>query len=55
MILQALMKYAEREGIGDADFETVGLRWFVSISRIGTLSGPHVDLASDGLDGGRLR
>ncbi|MDD5676429.1 MAG: type I-C CRISPR-associated protein Cas8c/Csd1 [Kiritimatiellae bacterium] len=51
MILQALIKYAEREGIGDADFETVGLRWLVSISRSGTMSGPPVDLSTDGQAG----
>ena len=32
MMLQALISYAERENLGDADFETVGVRWLIPLA-----------------------
>lgn len=32
MMLQALIAYAERENLGDPDFETVGVRWLISLT-----------------------
>jgi CRISPR-associated protein Csd1 len=31
MMLQALIRYAERENLGDACFETVGVRWLIPV------------------------
>ena len=39
MMLQALIAYAERNNLGDADFETVGARWLISLSVSGDLAG----------------
>jgi CRISPR-associated protein Csd1 len=39
MMLQALIAYAERNELGDADFETVGVRWLISIGQTGNLAG----------------
>lgn len=39
MMLQALIAYAEREGLGDADFATVGVRWLISLDKAGKLAG----------------
>jgi hypothetical protein len=41
MMLQALIAYAERENLGDADFEPVAVRWLIPLDRSGKLaSGP---------------
>lgn len=48
MMLQALIAYADREGLGDADFETVGVRWLIPITRKGVLAGNVVPLLRDG-------
>ncbi len=39
MMLQALIAYAERENLGDADFATVGVRWLISLDKAGKLAG----------------
>jgi CRISPR-associated protein Csd1 len=39
MMLQALINYAEREKLGDADFMAVGVRWLVSLDNTGRLAG----------------
>jgi CRISPR-associated protein Csd1 len=39
MMLQALIAYAERENLGDPDFETVGVRWLISLTGDGELAG----------------
>src|ERR1019366_3423938 len=39
MMLQALIAYAERKGLGDADFTSVGVRWQVSLTGDGKLAG----------------
>jgi CRISPR-associated protein Csd1 len=39
MMLQALIAYAEREELGDANFETVGVRWLISLDKTGNLAG----------------
>jgi len=38
-MLQSLIAYAERNGLGDADFEPIGVRWMISIDRTGNLAG----------------
>ncbi len=47
MILQALLAYAEREGLGDADFEPVGVRWLISLTTDGQLAGEPIPLAEN--------
>jgi CRISPR-associated protein Csd1 len=39
MILQALLAYAERDNLGDADSEPVGVRWQISLARDGRYVG----------------
>jgi len=39
MMLQALIAYAERENLGDADFAMVGVRWLISLDKTGKLAG----------------
>jgi len=39
MMLQALIAYAEREKLGDADFATVGVRWLISLDKAGKFAG----------------
>jgi CRISPR-associated protein Csd1 len=39
MMLQALIAYAERENLGDADFATVGVRWLISLDKAGKFAG----------------
>jgi CRISPR-associated protein Csd1 len=39
MILQALLAYAERDNLGDADFESVGVRWQISLTGEGNYVG----------------
>jgi len=39
MMLQALVAYAERENLGDADFASVGVRWLISLDKAGKLAG----------------
>jgi len=47
MMLQALMAYAKRENLGDADFEPVGVRWLIPLDRSGKLVGPPIPLAEN--------
>jgi len=47
MMLQALIAYAEREQLGDADFETVGVRWLIPLDRGGQLAGNPIPLAEN--------
>lgn len=47
MILQALLAYAERDGLGDADFEPVGIRWQIPLTRDGRLSGRPIPLSDE--------
>lgn len=47
MMLQALIAYAEREHLGDADFETVGVRWLIPLDRGGQLAGDPIPLAEN--------
>lgn len=47
MILQALLAFAERESLGDADFETVGVRWMIPLDAKGLLAGGPVPLSDD--------
>ncbi len=49
MMLQALIAYAEREKLGDPDFEPVGVRWLIPLDRAGKLAG-DVILLSDNAD-----
>lgn len=46
-MLQALIAYAERENLGDPDFETVGVRWLIPLHRDGKLAGDPVPLAAN--------
>lgn len=46
MILQALLALAERDGIGDPDFETVGLRWLLPITGENSF-GPPIPVSDD--------
>jgi CRISPR-associated protein Csd1 len=39
MMLQALIAYAERENLGDADFASVGVRWEISLTGEGRFAG----------------
>lgn len=47
MMLQALMKYAERENLGDPDFEQADVRWLIPINSDGTLAGGPIPLYED--------
>lgn len=47
MMLQALIAYAERENLGDADFETVGVRWIIPLNSSGGLAGGIIQLTQN--------
>ena len=47
MMLQALIAYAERENLGDPDFETVGVRWLIPLSIEGSLAGDPIPLVDN--------
>lgn len=47
MMLQALMSYGERENLGDADFEPVGVRWLIPLDGVGGLTGGPIPLAEN--------
>lgn len=49
-MLQALIAYAERENLGDPDFETVGVRWLISLTSDGRLAGGPVPLVENPAD-----
>lgn len=44
MMLQALMAYAERENLGDQDFEPVKVTWQIEVTSAGKFAGSVVDL-----------
>lgn len=44
MMLQALIAYAEREKLGDADFESVAVRWLIPLDQHGKLAGGPIPL-----------
>ena len=43
-MLQALIEYAEREGLGDADFHEVAVRWLIPLDDSGNLTGGPIEL-----------
>ena len=47
MMLQALIAYAERENLGDPDFEATAIHWLLPVSLDGRLSGPPLPLYED--------
>jgi CRISPR-associated protein Csd1 len=47
MMLQALIAYAARDKLGDADFESVGVRWLIPLNRNGQLAGDPIPLAEN--------
>ncbi len=47
MMLHALIAYAERENLGDADFEPVGVRWLIPLDAAGKLAGGPIPLAEN--------
>jgi CRISPR-associated protein Csd1 len=44
MMLQALIEYAERENLGDPDFEPADVDWLIPLTASGQLAGPPLDL-----------
>jgi CRISPR-associated protein Csd1 len=44
MMLQALIAYAERNELGDADFEKVSVRWQIPLDKAGKLAGGPIPL-----------
>jgi CRISPR-associated protein (Cas_Csd1) len=50
MMLQALIAYAERENLGDPDFENVGVRWLISLDCAGKLVGELIPLIQNAYD-----
>ncbi len=44
MMLQALIEYAERENLGDPDFEPADVDWLIPLTKDGQLAGPPLDL-----------
>jgi CRISPR-associated protein Csd1 len=44
MMLQALVAYAERENLGDPDFEPDEVDWLIPLMKTGQLAGPPLDL-----------
>lgn len=46
-MLQALIAYAERENLGDANFEGVAVRWLIPLDRSGKLAGGPIPLSEN--------
>ncbi|MCX7866123.1 MAG: type I-C CRISPR-associated protein Cas8c/Csd1 [Limisphaera sp.] len=44
MMLQALIAYAERENLGDPDFEPADVQWVIQLTKRGRRAGPPLDL-----------
>jgi CRISPR-associated protein Csd1 len=44
MMLQALIHYAERENLGDPDFEPADIDWLIPLTKSGQLAGQPIDL-----------
>jgi CRISPR-associated protein Csd1 len=47
MMLQALIALADREGLGDPDFEETAIHWLLPLNGDGSLSGPPVQLLAN--------
>src|SRR5271157_4039331 len=47
MMLQALVQYAERESLGDPDFQAVGVRWLIPLDSEGRLAACPIPLAEN--------
>ena len=47
MMLQALIAYAERENLGDADFESTAIHWLLPLTLEGRLAGSPIPLFAD--------
>ncbi|MFZ5493770.1 MAG: type I-C CRISPR-associated protein Cas8c/Csd1 [Verrucomicrobiota bacterium] len=47
MMLQALIAYAERENLGDPDFESTAIHWLLPVSLDGRLAGSPIPLYAD--------
>src|SRR5438132_1465817 len=47
MMLQALIAYAKREKLGDADFESVSVRWLIPLDKSGKLAGGPIPLSEN--------
>ena len=47
MMLQALIAYAERENLGDPDFEAASIHWLIPLTSAGKLSGDPIPLYDD--------
>lgn len=47
MMLQALIAYARRKNLGDADFEPAAVRWLVPLDRNGKLAGGPIPLSEN--------
>ena len=47
MMLQTLIAYAAREGLGDADFYDADVRWQIPLDATGRLTGPPIPLSDD--------
>jgi CRISPR-associated protein Csd1 len=47
MMLQALIAYAERNELGDADFEKVSVRWQIPLDKTGKLAGGPIPLSDN--------
>ncbi|CAN5792250.1 type I-C CRISPR-associated protein Cas8c/Csd1 [soil metagenome] len=47
MMLQALLRYAERENLGDPDFEATAVHWLLPVGLDGRLSGTPIPLYQD--------
>ena len=43
-MLEALIEYAERESLGDADFHEASVRWLVPLDAAGNLVGGPIEL-----------
>ena len=50
--LQALLNFAERESLGDADFEKVGVRWMIPLNAKGLLAGKFIGGVAKACGGG---
>jgi CRISPR-associated protein Csd1 len=46
-MLQALIAYAERNGLGDADFEKAAVRWLIPLDKGGQLAGGPIPLSEN--------
>lgn len=47
MMLQALIEYAKREGLGDPDFKLMPVRWVIPLDFAGRVTAPPIELLQD--------